>query len=318
MSQNGPTPVREQKPPTDEELRSAIPRGLRRRELKVGLFVLAGVVSVIVSLFLLTDPATFRGRYLITTLVDNAGGIRSGDPVQMRGVNIGRVHSFSLEDDGVEVTLEIEGEWEIPSDSRTRLVSSGILGGRTVEIVEGASPERARRGDRLPGQTMDGILDFPPDLGRDAQEVLRQVQGLLSAPTVGAIEEGALELRTLLAGLSDLVQAQGEEVSRLTASLNRSAQGLEDAAGSGDDFARAIARADSTLLAVNRTSEVLHRAAGALDTILGRIERGEGTLGQLSANSDLYETLTEAAESVELLLTDIRENPGRYLKVEIF
>jgi phospholipid/cholesterol/gamma-HCH transport system substrate-binding protein len=55
-----------------------------------------------------------------------------------------------------------------------------------------------------------------------------------------------------------------------------------------------------------------------LDAILGRIERGEGTLGRLSRDTGLYDTLTETARSIQLLATDIRENPGRYVKVEIF
>jgi ABC-type transporter Mla subunit MlaD len=60
----------------------------------------------------------------------------------MRGVNVGRVRRFALLDDGVLITLEINGEWEIPADSRTRLAGMGLLGGRTVEILPGQSPER--------------------------------------------------------------------------------------------------------------------------------------------------------------------------------
>ena len=69
---------------------------------------------------------------------------------------------------------------------------------------------------------------------------------------------------------------------------------------------------------MNRTGEALLSAAASLDEILGRIERGEGMLGQLSRDSELYDTLTETARSIQLLANDIRENPGRYVKVEIF
>ena len=93
---------------------------------------------------------------------------------------------------------------------------------------------------------------------------------------------------------------------------------MEDAAGSGDDLARAVARADSVLGTVNRTSEVVFRASEALQTILQRMEAGEGTLGQLSANPILFETLIQTLESVRLLTDDIRENPRRYVRIEIF
>ena len=61
-----------------------------------------GHAGISPSLFA-TDAATFRGRYIITTFVPNAGGIRRGDPVQMRGVNIGRVTDFQMVPDGVAV-----------------------------------------------------------------------------------------------------------------------------------------------------------------------------------------------------------------------
>ncbi len=318
MSQSDKKPGRGTSEPTDEELRNAIPRNKKRLEFRVGIFVLLGLVSALFALFLLTDPSTFRGRYRISTVVEDAGGIRRGDPVQMRGVNVGRVMSFSMDQPGVRITLEIEGEWDIPSDSRSRLVSGGILGGRTVEIVEGGSPESIRGGAELPGETVQGLMDIPAELGQDVQAVLGQIQGLLAQPTLDAIQGSAVELQSLLAQLSQLAENQGREITQLTASLNRSALGLEDAAGSGEDLARAVARADSALLNVNRTSEVVLRASEALQTILQRMEAGEGTLGQLSTNPALYETLVEAIESVRLLSDDIRENPRRYIKLEIF
>ncbi|MFH1763831.1 MAG: MlaD family protein [Gemmatimonadota bacterium] len=318
MSQSEKTPLREAIEPTDEELRNAIPRNKSRLEFRVGIFVLVGMVAALFALFLLTDPSTFRGRYRISTVVEDAGGIRRGDPVQMRGVNVGRVMSFSMAPQGVRITLEIEGAWDIPADSRSRLVSGGILGGRTVEIVEGGSPDPISGGGEIPGENVAGLLDFPADLGQDAQAVLGQIKKLLAEPTLDAIQGSASELQALLAQLSRLAEDQGREIAQLTASLNRSALGLEDAAGSGEDLARAVARADSALMTVNRTSEVLLRASASLQSILQRIEEGEGTLGQLSTNPALYETLAEALESVRLLTDDIRANPGRYVRIEIF
>jgi phospholipid/cholesterol/gamma-HCH transport system substrate-binding protein len=289
-----------------------------RREFRVGAFVLIGISSVLVALFLLTDPSTFRGRYQISTLVEDAGGIRRGDAVQMRGVNIGKVLSFTMASQGVTITLELDGEWEIPTGSRTRLVSAGIVGGRTVEILEGPGPGNVPAGGQILGENVEGILDFPPELGRDAQVVLQRIQDLLAEPTTEAIRASAEEFRALLSQLSELAEAQGEEVARLTASLNRSAVGLEDAAGSGEDLARAVARADSALLMVNRTSETILRASSSLETVLERLEAGEGTLGQLSVNPALYENLNQTLESLRLLVEDVKENPGRYVRVEIF
>ena len=76
------------------ELERDAPRWRGGREVRVGLFVLIGAAASLWILFLTTDPATFRGRYMVTTTVPEAMGLRKGDPVQMRGVNIGRVHGL--------------------------------------------------------------------------------------------------------------------------------------------------------------------------------------------------------------------------------
>ena len=117
----------------------SVPRAPGRKgEMWVGLFVIAGVVAAWLVLATMTEPALFRGRYILKTNVPNAAGIRKGDPVQMHGVNIGRVIGFRIRGQGVELRLEIEGEYEVPSDSRVELRTSGLLAGMVAEVLAGA------------------------------------------------------------------------------------------------------------------------------------------------------------------------------------
>ena len=46
-----------------------------RHELTVGLFVILGGLAGLATLFLLTDPALFRGRYVVRTVVQDAAGV---------------------------------------------------------------------------------------------------------------------------------------------------------------------------------------------------------------------------------------------------
>jgi len=71
--------------------------------LWVGVFLILGMICILAALFILTDAAIFRGRYIVSTNVPDAGGIRRGDPVQMLGVNIGRVQRFKIAKDNVEI-----------------------------------------------------------------------------------------------------------------------------------------------------------------------------------------------------------------------
>ena len=303
-----------------EDLRGAIPRDQAGRELRVGIFVLVGLLAVVVSLFLMTDPATLRGRYIIVTPVADAGGIRKGDPVLMRGVNIGRVNGFSMTVEGeVDIRLEIEGQWRIPKDSRTQLAGAGLFGGRNMVILHGASLEMVAAGDTIAGTGQTGgVIESAEALGETAEGVLAQILKVLDDQTVTSVRGSVSELEGLLVQLRSIATLQRDQLATLTASLNRAATGFEAAAGSGPDIARLVARTDSAVAVLRSTSTTLDRTVGSLEVVLGRMEAGEGTLGLLSKDDSLYVSLNRATVELGLLVADVRANPRKYLNLELF
>jgi phospholipid/cholesterol/gamma-HCH transport system substrate-binding protein len=306
---------------SDEELLAAVPTGTGGKEARVGLFVLVGLVSFVIVLFWMTDPATLRGRYMLVTTVDNAGGVRAGDPVQMQGVNIGRVHDFEMVGPGrVDITLEIEGEWRIPRGSRTVMGEAGLFGGRTMEIVRGPSSEFFEEGDTLQGQGAagSGLLGSVDDLSAQAGSVLSAIDALLSPATIGNVQGSVRELEQLLGELSAVTREQRSTIARLTESLARSAEGLEVAAAAGPDVANVVARADSAMAMLTTTGENLDAATASLRSVLARMEAGAGTLGRLSTDDALYVNLNAAVESVNALVEDLQANPNRYINISIF
>jgi phospholipid/cholesterol/gamma-HCH transport system substrate-binding protein len=303
--------------PSDEELSASMPRDKAAREVRVGIFVVAGILAVLVSLFLLTDPASLRGRYMLITAVPDAGGVRRGDPVLMKGVNVGRVRAFEMTDDGlVTITMEVEGQWEIPNDSHTILAGAGLIGGQTLEIIRGTSPVPAEEFDTLPGLgAKAGVMESAQGVAERADDVLARLQEALDHGTVGAVQSSAADLSRAMTDMRALAATQRAQLATLTATLNRTAAGLEPA---GPAAASMLARADSAALVLNRTSLVLDRAATSLDAVLARVNAGEGTLGRLSRDDSLYVALTRAASEIGLLAADIRANPRKYVNLEIF
>lgn len=303
--------------PSDSELERAAPKLAGGREVRVGIFVLLGVIAVLGVLFLMTDPATFRGRYMVFTEVPDAGGIRRGDPVLMRGVSIGRVHEFALNETGVVITLEIEGEWGIPSDSRTVLAGTDFLGGRPVNVVPGRSSENLPPGAFMPGAAEEGVIDMAGSIGDEARETMERVRSLLADTTIAGVQGSVRELEELLGSLSAMTDEQSVRLSELSQSLVRSAGQVEELTAS-EELPRTLARMDSTFAELRATSARLSNASLVLGSILTRIERGEGTLGRLTTDESLYMRLDSTLTEIANLARDLRENPDRYINVSIF
>lgn len=301
----------------DREVLHAVPPTARAREFRVGVFVILGIAAFFTILFSMTSPAMFRGRYMMTTHVEDAQGIRRGDPVRMRGINVGRVHDFALDRGGVTVTVEIDGEWDVPLGSRAELMSTGVLGGMVVSVVPGDGGGAMSAWDELPGTSVGGVFEQAGDLAGGAQDVLVRIQALLSDSTVAGTGAAVTALRDLLEGLTGLVDDQAAEIRSIAETLARSAENVEGLTGA-EELHDAIASAESAMATLDRTALTAETAASRLDAVLAGIERGEGTIGQLFANDSLYHTLNDTAASLKDLLDDIKENPGRYINIKVF
>lgn len=309
---------------TEKDALPAPPGRGQYREVWVGLFVILGVAAVLITLFTLTDAAMFRGRYVVKTVVPDAGGIRRGDPVQMRGVNIGRVQSFHIDQGGVEVRLEIEGEYRIPKDSHVELKSFSLLSGLAAVVVPGTSTAYAERGDLLRGSSETGLLQTATAIADEAEQTLGRVQALLSESTLENVEVSSGRLKELLAQLSEVTGEQRRELKALVDSLRASAGQVEKATA-GPELEQSLKRIDELTRKADTTAQSLERSSRSLEGVLSRVERGEGTLGKLTADDALYanvnktvDNLNSAATDLRELLQDLKKNPRRYLKFSVF
>ena len=306
---------------SDAEIARAVPPSARVRQLWVGAFVILGLAGFFFILFTMTSPATFRGRYTVLTHVDDAGGMRSGDAVTMRGVNIGRVRDFDLtQETGVVLSLEIERGWNIPAGSRTEVRSTGFLGGMVVAVVTGPGPGFVEPGALLPGETVGDVLDVAGDISGDVADVLTRAQALLSDSTLAGTEDAVAAIRDLfvgLAGMLDTADVLVADARSVLEELGESAAALGDVTGA-DELRSVLASAEAAMASLERTSASLEESAGSARVVLGRIERGEGTLGKLSTNDSIYDAYTDLAVSLRELVDDVKERPRRYISLRIF
>jgi len=316
---------------TEDDLLTALPPRSANREVRVGLFVLLGLVAFFGAVFTFTDVGTFRGRYYLSTMIENAGGMRRGDPVQMRGVNIGRVQRFKIAKDNVEIRLELEGEYKVPKDSHVELKSGGLLGGTVADIVSGDSTEYLGNGDHIDGKTVPGLFDAANRVAGQVETVMTQVEKILTDATVKNINGMAdnanvatRDMRKLIGDVSTAVAEQRKTLATLESSLQKSATGLERVT-TGPELDRALKRLDSLGERMDTVTASLQRSSQSMETVTSRAAKGEGTLGKLTTDDELYRKLNEAVNnmnqatiSLNRLVEDVQKNPKKYINLKVF
>lgn len=121
------------------------------RDLVVGLFVLAGLLSI-AYLSVSVGGASFRssGGLEIVALFDEVGSLKPRAPVVIGGVKVGRVKAIGLDRDlRARVVLDVAEGVELPIDTSASILTSGVLGDQYVALEPGAEESALKSGDEI-------------------------------------------------------------------------------------------------------------------------------------------------------------------------
>src|SRR5882757_9004576 len=109
-----------------------------RLEIKVGLFVLIGLVLLaIVAVQFSKGTSLFRGTYELKLKAINVGGIKKSAGVLLAGVQVGTVSEIKLDKGGksVLIRLKIYNDFQIYHDARFVIEQAGFLGDQYVSVI---------------------------------------------------------------------------------------------------------------------------------------------------------------------------------------
>ncbi|WP_022952361.1 outer membrane lipid asymmetry maintenance protein MlaD [Leucothrix mucor] len=123
-------------------------------EILVGLFVLLGLGSLLVlalNISKVSNGFSSPKTYQVQARFDNVGGLRSRAKVTMSGVNVGRVVSvgYSKEFSQALVTMEINQDFELTSDTQASIYTAGLLGEQYISLEPGAEDTVLKDGDLI-------------------------------------------------------------------------------------------------------------------------------------------------------------------------
>lgn len=304
--------------------------GLRDRhqaEMQVGALVIVSLL-VLFGGVLWISGVSLVGADKITVYArsEDAARVKTGDVVLYRGVQTGSVSGVQVVDGGVVLTLTLRTEktGDLPADSRAILQPGGFLGTQQVQIVAGEASRPLRSGDTIAARPAPEITEVASSLGSEASTVLDRTRSLLSERTVNSVERGTERFAGTMEELHELVREEQGSLRRLISHLDSVSARLEESSD-GPRLERTVANLDTLTARLKETSGELEESSSSLSSILGKMDRGKGSLGKLVNDDRLYErardavtNLQRASEEIAALTADIRERPGRYLKLSVF
>jgi phospholipid/cholesterol/gamma-HCH transport system substrate-binding protein len=312
-------------------------------ESRLGIFfALAVVLALIILEYLGSFGFLQRGNHL-HALFKNVQDLKIGDAVKMAGVHVGRVENIVLTNGFADVTMIMNSEADVKTDSKASISFTGLMSQNYVAIDFG-TPGAPKVEDGTILQTTE-----QPDLGElftKLDKVATGVENLTRSfsgekidtflgPLTDFIKDNRTNLTATIANIrtvSDrIAQGQGTvgkliNESTLYVSVQNAISNLQSVGG---DVKNVAADAHTLLTNANQvvtdartgqgtlgkllTDDSFYVQANAamsnLHSILMKIDRGQGTVGQL-INDDTF--LKDAKLSLQKLdkATESLEDTG--------
>ncbi|AKT41703.1 MlaD family protein [Chondromyces crocatus] len=272
----------------------------RSRELKVGIFVLAGLFFAALVIFLIGDERRlFNPSVEFHSQFADVQGLKAGAPVRMGGIDVGHVskvgYGTDARDATIYVTLKIvESEaGRIRKDSTVKIATKGLLGDKMIELSKGESAEGLPPGSEIQAEVPKDMLGAVGELAVKAESALGNIERASASLADERLHD---DLRAAVASMNRVLGhvAQGEGyANRLLAS---------------PDEAERISRAVTSL---ERAGTELSLTLRDVRAVVARVQSGPGFAHDMIYGAGPQKEIQQfgrAAEEVGLTLRGIRES----------
>jgi phospholipid/cholesterol/gamma-HCH transport system substrate-binding protein len=275
----------------------------QRRSLKVGIFVIVGIVLAGIAVFVIGENRRFWDRKVTYHATwDDVVGLKAGSAVRMGGIDVGSVSDVRHSPDPADAKVYVEFQiarseaMRIRADSTVTIAGKGLLGDKMLEISVGSSTE--------PLVPENGaITSIPPsDLGKmftDAQDIAREaklaMQNVQKMTAMIADPEFNGELHSSVKALHEILDgvARRDGVAHRMIFDTRQAE-----------------RVSSALANLEAASANLNAASADIREITARVKSGPGLAHTLMYDGELAQGTTGTMVELSRSLTALRTGNG--------
>lgn len=271
-------------------------------EVIVGFFFAMMIVALFFGTAVLSRTRLFGGgNHKYEVVFDHVMGLRKGDNVFVKGVDVGKVDSLAVRPDGAHVFVSLEVPIKLHDDYKVEVLPTSVLGGRYLSFDLGSNgkPE-LREGAVLHGLTPVDLID----------EATRTVSLIKKNLEEGKVLENLSATMADVKKISNKLAAGEGTLGKLLMEETMYAD-LKSTTANLKEISNRLAAGEGTLGKLLSKDDALYKdiaaAAASLKTITGKIEKGEGTIGKLTMDESLYHDVKKTMSEARAAIDDFRE-----------
>jgi phospholipid/cholesterol/gamma-HCH transport system substrate-binding protein len=298
---------------------------VKNTAIKLGVFTVFTIFITFYLASIIGNLSPFKDVYAVNAVFSDATGILVGDPVKIAGVTVGKVTGFAVERGQAIVTIEVEGNVELPENVIADIKYRNLLGQRTINLVRPESPstEALGEGGTIPVENTKPALDLalvfnnlrpiiqstnPEDVNTVARAILKVFKGreddfAATLGNIGAVTSTLADrdqrLARLIVDLNGVTKVLNGQKSNIRVSLDRFTELMESLADVTPTIERVVDQLDEAsgrfggIVSRNRSN--LDQELADLNVLLTIVDENLGPLDTVAKN--LKEVLLATARS---------------------
>jgi phospholipid/cholesterol/gamma-HCH transport system substrate-binding protein len=299
------------------------------KEVKVGLLAIVSGVVLYLGFNFLKGVDFFSPNNSYYAVYDNIDGLTVSNPVMLNGLSVGMVKDIKIlqnRNNKLLVTLDINNDIALSDSTTAILASSGVLGGKYINLEVGPVKRVLQGDDTLRSAKEQGLTELlqarATPIAENLDSTIISINRLVKKfenvtqtidATLLSMKRTSTSLNTTLDNNQEAIKGIMGNLNTLSSSLNDTRTGIKPLMSKFNNFADTLQR-----MQLARTVDNANKSIATLNQTLGRINEGQGTLGKLAKDDSLYTNLSHSTASLNNLLIDLKANPKRYVHFSLF
>lgn len=293
-----------------------------KQDVKLGGFVLAGLVLFFVSIIFIGKQGTlFNRTFTVSAVFKNVEGLKDGDAVWLSGVRIGMVKDVRIVEEGkvvVEMSLREKQNEFIREDATANIGSDGLVGNKIVVIRPGTSATIIHDDDTInsysPTDTQE-LFNIAKDVGVNTKSITEDLKLITAKLNKGEgimgelIHEGELstEVRQLIYSL----KMASQNTNRATADLQRMMHDINNGDGllaqliHDSSYTTTFEKTMANVKEVGENSKVI---SNNLKDIIRKMDSDNNAIGVLLADTTFAKKLKTTLDNATSASAKLDEN----------
>lgn len=312
------------------------------KELKIGVVAILSIVAFYWLFKFLQGENLFTSGKVVYATYHDVDGLLPTKPVNVNGLKVGRVEDIIIKEgnDSIYfiVKMVIEQDLDFTVNSVAEIYEPGLMAGKMIKLNLSYDGRLAKSGDTLVSANNQSLMTMLSNKLAPTQSRIDSVLVTLNSALdrFGSLadEETNQSLKSVLRQLDATIYAMGQTANSLKetsdntdvliSNANKSIEGLTQdtrvLVGTSNSTIKKYGEVADKINEANieKTLNEINEATTALSSTLKRLESSEGTLNKIINDPQLYNNLNSTAENLNILMSDLKERPDRYVQFSVF